>query len=145
MSSVSKSANSKLADDLTREAGRFTTRIAAWKRNLVAPAGKTLDRMIEKKEVPDAILDEQDRLEDATRPIESTARFGMEVVAQWKKWVLKAFEYTNFNTSTEQMRYTESLGERKAPQQLLWPKFRWLCRTTQTHNKTLPSYQGHKH
>ncbi|PVG03610.1 hypothetical protein CPB86DRAFT_748944 [Serendipita vermifera] len=85
MSSASKSANSKLADDLTREAGRLTTRIAAWKRNLIAPAGKALDSMIEKKEVPDAILVEQENLENTTKPVESTARFGMEVVAQWKK------------------------------------------------------------
>lgn len=42
--------------------------------------------MIEKKEVPDAVLDEQDRLEDNARPLEALSRFAMEVVGQWKKW-----------------------------------------------------------
>jgi hypothetical protein len=74
-----------MAEDLTREAGRYTTRIAAWKRNFIVPSGKTLDSMIEKKEVPDAILDEQDKIEDNTRPMEALSRFAMEVVGQWKK------------------------------------------------------------
>jgi hypothetical protein len=84
-SNVSRGSRYKLAEDLTRESGRYSTRVAAWKRNFVAPAGKALDRMIEKKNVPDPILDEQDRVEDNVRPLESIARFGMEVVAQWKK------------------------------------------------------------
>lgn len=75
----------KIAEELTREAGRYTTRIAAWKRNFIVLAGQALDSMIEKKEVPDALLDEQDRLEDGTRPTEALSRFAMEVVGQWKK------------------------------------------------------------
>lgn len=86
-SSNNRNSRSKAADDLGREAGRFTTRVAAWDRSLVKPAGQALDKMIDKKTVPDAILDEQDRLEDKTRPLEALARFGMEVVAQWKKYV----------------------------------------------------------
>jgi len=74
-----------MGEDLTREAGRFATRIAAWKRNLIAPAGKALDSMIEKKPVPDSILDEQDRLENNARPLESLGRFAMDVVSQWKR------------------------------------------------------------
>lgn len=84
-SSNNRNSRSKVGDDLGREAGRFTTRIAAWDRGLVKPAGQALDKMIDKKTVPDSILDEQDRLEDKTRPLEALARFGMEVVAQWKK------------------------------------------------------------
>jgi hypothetical protein len=84
-SSSSKGMRPKMAEDLTREAGRYTTRIAAWKRNLIVPSGKAVDSMIEKKEVPDAILDEQDKIEDNTRPMEALSRFAMEVVGQWKK------------------------------------------------------------
>lgn len=77
----------RVVEDLTREAARFTTRIGAWKRNLIAPAGTTLDRMIEKekKPIPDPILDEQDRLENDAKPIDGLARFSMELVTQWKR------------------------------------------------------------
>ncbi|KAG8811759.1 hypothetical protein FRC17_002334, partial [Serendipita sp. 399] len=84
-STTSRNSRYKVAEDLTREAGRFSTRIAAWKRNFITPAGNALDRIIEKKPVPDPVLDEQDRLENNVRPLETLGRFGMEVVAQWKK------------------------------------------------------------
>ncbi|KAG8831646.1 hypothetical protein FRC18_006232 [Serendipita sp. 400] len=84
-STTSRNSRYKAAEDLTREAGRFSTRIAAWKRNFITPGGNALDRIIEKKPVPDAVLDEQDRLENNVRPLETLGRFGMEVVAQWKK------------------------------------------------------------
>jgi hypothetical protein len=86
-STSSRNPRYRVAEDLTRDAGRFATRIAAWKRNLIVPAGNALDSMIEKKTVPDPILDEQDRLENNARPLEGLGRFAMEVVAQWKRCV----------------------------------------------------------
>lgn len=86
-SNVSRGARYKLAEDLTREVGRLNMRIAAWKRNFITPAGKAIDRMIEKKTVPDPILDEQDRIEDIVKPTEALSKFTMELVAQWKKLV----------------------------------------------------------
>jgi len=82
---VSRGARYKLAEDLTRDAGRFTTRYSAAKRNHITASGKALDKMIEKKTVPDEVLDEQDRLENDIRPMDSLTKFAMDMVTQWKK------------------------------------------------------------
>ena len=82
---VSRGARYKFAEDLTREAGRFTTRYSAVKRNHITVAGKALDKMIEKKSLPDEVLDEQDRLENDIRPMDSLTKFPMDMVTQWKK------------------------------------------------------------
>ena len=82
---VSRGARYKFAEDLTRDAGRFTTRYSAVKRNHITAAGKALDKMIEKKTVPDEVLDEQDRLENDIRPMDSLTKFAMDMVTQWKK------------------------------------------------------------
>jgi len=82
---VSRGARYKFAEDLTREAGRFTTRYSAVKRNHITAAGKALDKMIEKKNLPDEVLDEQDRLENDIRPMDSLAKFAMDMITQWKK------------------------------------------------------------
>lgn len=97
--STSRNPRYRVAEDLTREAGRFATRIAAWKRNLIGPAGKALDRMIEKKPVPDPILDEQDRLENNAKPVEGLGRFTMELVAQWKRCVSHTSRINSLLTS----------------------------------------------
>jgi hypothetical protein len=82
---VSRGARYKFAEDLTREAGRFTTRYSAVKRNHITAAGKALDKMIEKKTLPDQVLDEQDRLENDIRPMDSLTKFAMDMVTQWKR------------------------------------------------------------
>ena len=82
---VSRGARYKFAEDLTRDAGRFTTRYSAVKRNQITAAGKALDKIIEKKTVPDEVLDEQDRLENDIRPMDSLTKFAMDMVTQWKK------------------------------------------------------------
>lgn len=112
-SNVSRGSRYKLAEDLTRESGRYSTRVAAWKRNFITPSGKALDRMIEKKTVPDPILDEQDRLEDNVRPLESMARFGMEVVSQWKKYVYFLFVLSAINSALGRMNYMANLKRTK--------------------------------
>jgi len=83
---VSRGARYKFAEDLTREAGRFTTRYSAVKRNHITATGKALDKMIEKKTLPDEVLDEQDRLENDIRPMDSLTKFAMDMVTQWKKY-----------------------------------------------------------
>jgi len=83
---VSRGARYKFAEDLTRDAGRFTTRYSAAKRNHITVAGKALDKMIEKKTVPDKVLDEQDRLENDNRLMDSLTKFAMDMVTQWKKY-----------------------------------------------------------
>jgi len=82
---VSRGARYKFAEDLTRDAGRFTTRYSAVKRNHIIAAGKALDKMIEKKTLPDEVLDEQDRLENDIRAMDSLTKFAMDMVTQWKK------------------------------------------------------------
>lgn len=85
VTAVSRGARYKFAEYLTREAGRFTTRYSAAKRNHITVAGKALDKMIEKKTLPDEVLDEQDRLENDIRPMDSLTKFAMDMVTQWKK------------------------------------------------------------
>jgi hypothetical protein len=53
----------------------------------ITAAGKALDRLIERKRVPDELLDEQDKLEEqGISEMENVGRFIMGVVTQWRKY-----------------------------------------------------------
>jgi hypothetical protein len=57
----------------------------------ITAAGKALDRLIERKRVPDELLDEQDKLEEqGINEMENVGRFIMSVVTQWRKYVLSS-------------------------------------------------------
>ncbi|KAI0053051.1 hypothetical protein FA95DRAFT_1552935 [Auriscalpium vulgare] len=84
----SRSARFKLAEELSREAAQFASRISTLRHGRIAAAGKALDKLIDhsRKPVPEELLDEQDKLEDqGINEIENVGKFVMLVVTQWRK------------------------------------------------------------
>ena len=83
---LSRSVRYKVADLLTKDAAQLSGRITTLRHGNVHSAGKALDKLIDRKEVPTEILDEQDRLEEkAVGKMENVGKFIMAVVMQWKK------------------------------------------------------------
>jgi len=86
-SGFSRGARFKQAEALSREAAQFAGRISSLRHGRIAAAGKALDKLIERKRVPDELLDEQDKLEEqGIREMENVGRFIMSVVTQWRKY-----------------------------------------------------------
>lgn len=85
---MSRSMRFKLAEDLSRDAVQFSSRVTALRHGHVAASGKILDKLIDnsRKPVPESMLDEQDRLEEkCANELETIGKFTMFVVMQWKK------------------------------------------------------------
>ncbi|KAH7887982.1 hypothetical protein F5I97DRAFT_1864642 [Phlebopus sp. FC_14] len=84
----SRSARFKLAELLSRDAAQFSGKISSLRHGKIAGAGKALDKLIDnsRKPVPEALLDEQDRLEEkGIHEVEDVGKFVMNVVMQWRK------------------------------------------------------------
>lgn len=80
----------KLHEDLSRDAAQLSSRVTTLRHGHVATTGRLLDKLIDdsRKPVPDAMLDEQDRLEEkCANELDSVGKFLMATVTQWKKWV----------------------------------------------------------
>lgn len=85
---MSRSARFKLAEELSRDAAQFSSRVTSLRHGHVAASGKVLDKLIDNSRmpVPDPMLDEQDRLEEkCANDLEAIGKFTMLVVMQWKK------------------------------------------------------------
>lgn len=85
----SRSARFKLAEELSRDAAQFASRISALRHGRISAAGKALDKLIDRsrKPVPEELLDEQDKLEDqGINEMENVGKFVMHVVTQWRKY-----------------------------------------------------------
>jgi hypothetical protein len=96
-SGFSRGARFRHAEALSREAAQFAGRISSLRHGKIAAAGKALDTLIERKRVPDELLDEQDKLEEqGIREMENVGRFIMSVVTQWRK-------YSRFSHFTERI------------------------------------------
>ena len=83
-----QTARHALAEGISRESLMLSGSITTLRDGHVAPAGKVLDELIDvtRKPVPDAMLDEQDRLEElCDRSLVSLGRFLQAVVMQWKR------------------------------------------------------------
>jgi len=86
-SGFSRGARFKHAEVLSREAAQFAGRISSLRHGKITAAGKALDTLIERKRVPDELLDEQDKLEaQGISEMENVGRFIMGVVTQWRKY-----------------------------------------------------------
>jgi hypothetical protein len=86
-SGFSRGARFKHAEALSREAAQFAGRISSLRHGKITAAGKALDTLIERKRVPDELLDEQDKLEEqGISEMENVGRFIMGVVTQWRKY-----------------------------------------------------------
>ncbi|VDB90176.1 unnamed protein product [Peniophora sp. CBMAI 1063] len=106
-SGFSRAARYTLAENLSREAAGFSSRITSLRHSRIAGAGKALDKLIDnsRKPVPEVLLDEQDKLEErGIAEMENVGKFVMDVVTQWRK----ADEF-----------YVETLKDQAAAQQLL--------------------------
>lgn len=82
---LARSSRYKHSETLSKEAAGYASRVLGFHNNWIASSGLTLDKLIERRTVPDQLLDEQDRLEDQTKELDLVAKFPMTLVMQWKK------------------------------------------------------------
>ncbi|THH10070.1 hypothetical protein EW145_g1570 [Phellinidium pouzarii] len=84
----SRGTRFRLTEELSRDTAQISSRITSLRHGPVTAAGKALDKLIEdsREAVPEAMLDEQDRIEEmCARDIASVGKFLMATVMQWKK------------------------------------------------------------
>ena len=85
--SIASAARQSYIDEISRECLVISSSIASLKETHVASSGKVLDELIDasRKPVPDAMLDEQDRVEKlCDQDLVSLGRFLQQVVMQFK-------------------------------------------------------------
>jgi hypothetical protein len=81
-----RAARFKLGESFTKDAARFSSRFNALRSGDVVGADKALRKLMDKKQVPDPILDEQDLLElKGLTEVENVGKFLMTLAMQWKK------------------------------------------------------------
>lgn len=83
--SLARGARFSHSEALSKEAAAYASRVLAFHNTWITPSGQLLDKMIERRTVPDQLLDEQDRLEDQTKELDLVSKFPMSLVIQWKK------------------------------------------------------------
>lgn len=85
---IASAARQSYIDEISRECLVISSSIASLKETHVASSGKVLDELIDasRKPVPDAMLDEQDRVEKlCDQDLVSLGRFLQQVVMQFKR------------------------------------------------------------
>lgn len=85
---ISRLDRYRVAEALSRDAAQFASRVTHLRHGPVASSGKALDKLIDdsRTPVPDALLDEQDRIEDScSNELEHIGKFILSVVMQWKR------------------------------------------------------------
>ncbi|KIO27237.1 hypothetical protein M407DRAFT_233367 [Tulasnella calospora MUT 4182] len=83
--SLARGARFSHSEALSKEAAAYASRVLAFHNTWMTPSGQLLDKMIERRTVPEQLLDEQDRLEDQTKELDLVSKFPMSLVMQWKK------------------------------------------------------------
>ncbi|KAL5508243.1 hypothetical protein ACEPAH_5862 [Sanghuangporus vaninii] len=84
----SRSARFKRSETLSREIVQLSSKISALRHGPVLSSGKALDKLIEddRRPVPDAMLDEQDRVEEkCEKDLSTVGKFLMTVNLQFQK------------------------------------------------------------
>ncbi|KLO15894.1 hypothetical protein SCHPADRAFT_901991 [Schizopora paradoxa] len=85
---TSRADRFRLAEAMSMDAAQFSSRITHLRHGPVASSGKALDKLIDdsRTPVPDALLDEQDRIEDTcSNELEHIGKFTLSAVMQWKR------------------------------------------------------------
>lgn len=87
LSTSARARRRKTADEIYAMVQTIASQLRAFRRDTFPLPGATLDRMIEtsSKKIPDVFLDEQDKVEDETRPLDSIDKFFPGLHMQWKK------------------------------------------------------------
>ncbi|UZJ55004.1 hypothetical protein CBS101457_004324 [Exobasidium rhododendri] len=82
---TSTSAARRQGAVLKTQARLLSIRCHSFVNDLVPISGKELDVLIERRKVPEAFLDEQDRLEDLAESIKGREIFLIQLTLQWRK------------------------------------------------------------
>lgn len=87
LSTSARARRRKTADEINATVQAIASQLRAFRRDTFPLPGATLDRMIEtsSKKIPEVFLDEQDKVEDETRPLDSIDKFYPGLHMQWKK------------------------------------------------------------
>jgi hypothetical protein len=77
----------RTAEDIAAAVQDFVSRLHSFRNNAFPLPGATLDKMIDtsSKKIPDVLLDEQDKLENESKPLDSIDKFIPALQSQWKK------------------------------------------------------------
>lgn len=95
---ISRISRYQIVEDLSKDAAQFASRVSHLRHGPVVSSGKALDKLIDdsRTPVPDALLDEQDRIEDTcANELDNIGKFAMSVVMQWKRWVLQVISFAS--------------------------------------------------
>lgn len=114
-SGFSRAARYALAENLSREAAGFSSRITSLRHVRIAGAGKALDKLIDRsrKPVPEVLLDEQDKLEErGITEMENVGKFVMDVVTQWRKYIRSTNQHIRIAHSIIFAERTSSMSRR---------------------------------
>lgn len=85
---LNRASRFKHVEQLTKDAAQLGARLTSLRNGNVLAAGKALDKLIDtsRREVPEELLDEQDRLElKGITELEGVGKYLMSMVTQWKK------------------------------------------------------------
>ncbi len=87
LAQTARNERRKLGEALLNQAKLIMSRVHSYKHELLPKSGGTLDRLIDtsSRKVPDALLDEQDKLENKSMVFEGIDKFIPSLQAQWKK------------------------------------------------------------
>lgn len=90
LSSPARARRRKTADEISTVVQGIAARLRTFRKDIFPIPAVTLDRMIEcsTKKLPDIFLDEQDKLEDETRPLDTIDKFVPALQMQWRKCVI---------------------------------------------------------
>ncbi|KDN48865.1 hypothetical protein K437DRAFT_262155 [Tilletiaria anomala UBC 951] len=81
----SLTASLALGEVLQLEIAKMRSKIALWSDTAVAAAGRAMDAIIDHCQVPDALLDEQDRLENFVEEMKQKLNFLLALGEQWRR------------------------------------------------------------
>lgn len=85
---LSRIGRFKLAEAISKDAARLSARINALRSGDILAADKALGKLIDKRQVPNPMLDEQDLLElKGLTELENVGKYLMSIAIQWKKCV----------------------------------------------------------
>ena len=87
LSMSARAGRRKTSEDIAAALQDFVSRLHSFRMDTFPLPGATLDRMIDtsSKKIPDVLLDEQDKLENESKPLDSIDRFIPALQSQWRK------------------------------------------------------------
>jgi hypothetical protein len=87
LSMSARARRRRASEDIAAAVQDLVSRLHSFRINTFPLPGSTLDKMIDtsSKKIPDVLLDEQDKLENESKPLDLIDKFIPALQSQWKK------------------------------------------------------------